>query len=185
MASDGHAEDVLDLLTQEHRVVEDLLTRVRHAGTASLRREIADQFIASLVRHSVAEETYVYPVVRDYLIHGEESVAHDLDEHAELERLLRELEAADAAEPRFMELVLDLQAALARHIEEEEGQQFPQLRLAAPAHELVALRSRVQTIEQVAAGLTRPQAADSTLPVGLGAGMVDRLRDALAGRRAS
>jgi hypothetical protein len=185
MASDGRPEDVLDLLMQEHREVEDLLTGVRHAGSAPLRRERADQLIAALVRHSMAEETYVYPLVRDYLIHGEETLAHDRAEHAELRVILKEFEAADATDPRFMALVRDLQVMLARHIAYQQGLQFPQLRLAAPAHELVALRPRVQAIGRVAAGRTQPLSADGPPLVGPEAGMEDRLRDALAGPRAS
>jgi len=189
MLRNGRAEDVLDLLMQEHRELEALLTDLRYAGTARQRREDADQLIASLVRHSLVEEAFVVPLVRDYLIHGEESVAHDRQEHDELELLLRELESLDGADPRFMEVVLDLQATLAHHIALEEGQQFPQVRLAAPVGELVALRERVRTVERAAPGV-RAEAEDAEADRGVvvvdpGAGVVDRLRDALARLQAS
>ncbi len=99
------------------------------------------------------------PLVRDYLIHGEESVAQDRHEHEELEQS-RDLESLDGANPRFMEVVLDLQATLAHHIAVEEGQQFPQVRLAAPAGELAALRERVQAVERIAT--PGPHAAATT-----------------------
>jgi hemerythrin superfamily protein len=185
MRSNGRAEDVLDLLMQEHRDLEGLLRNLRYAGTAEKRRENADQLIASLVRHSLVEETYVVPLVRDYLIHGEESVAQDRHEHEELEQLLRDLESLDGANPRFMEVVLDLQATLAQHIALEEGQQFPQVRLAAPAGELAALRERVQAVERIATPGPHARADDRVLLVDPGEGMVDRLRDALAGPAAS
>jgi len=186
MRSNGRDEDVLDLLMQEHRELEGLLRDLRYAGTAQQRRARADQLIASLVRHSLVEETYVVPLVRDYLIDGEESVAQDRHEHDELEQLLRDLESLDGANPRLMEVVLDLQATLAHHIAVEEGQQFPQVRLAAPAGELAALRERVQAVERIATPGPHAAAADDrVLLVDPGEGMVDRLRDALAGPAAS
>lgn len=99
MRSNGRTEDVLDLLLQDHREVESLLIDLRQAGTGPKRRAIADQIIARLVRHFLVEETFLVPLVRDYFIHGEESVAHDRDEHHELELLLRQLEPLDGQTP--------------------------------------------------------------------------------------
>jgi hemerythrin superfamily protein len=185
MVGNGREDDLLDLLMQEHREVEDLLTQLRHAGTAQRRRSIADQLIASLVRHALVEEKFVVPLIRDYLVHGEESVAHHLDEHRELEQLLRALEILDASTPRFMEVVLELQSALAHHFAVEEGQQFPRVRLAAPVGELVAMRDRVLGVGPVAAPGFHPRRARDALQVDPGEGMVDRVRDAVAGRLAS
>lgn len=181
-------EDVIDLLMAEHREGEDLLRRLRYAGDAQSRRELADQLIAHLVRHSVVEEACVYPVVRSYLVHGEEIVDHDLDEHDELERVLKDLESSDAADPDFMGVVVELQIALTQHIADEERQQFPQLRRAAPAHELVSLRGTVEQFNRAAPIRMSPGTPPGDLLhriVGPGEGMVDRLRDVLAGPSSS
>ncbi len=186
-AAQGRA-DVLDLLMQEHREVEELLQRVRHAGDAPTRRALADILIVHLVRHSLAEEVYVYPVLRDHLVHGAESVEHDRGEHDELEYLLRELESVDSADPRFMEVVVDLQAVLTHHMADEEAEQFPLVRLAAPADDLVALRGQVERLARLAPTPGPADAPDGeqlgtlVLP---GVGMVDRARDALSGRLAA
>jgi hemerythrin-like domain-containing protein len=185
MVSNGREEDLLDLLMQEHREVEGLLTQVRHAGTAQQRRSIADQLIATLVRHALVEETFVVPLIRDYLIHGEESVALHLGEHRELEQLLRDLEGLDGSTHRFMEVVLELQFALAHHFAVEEGQQFPRARLAAPAGELISLRERVLGVGHVAALGAELHGGSDALQVDPGEGMVDRVRDALSGQLAS
>lgn len=180
--------DVLDLLVAEHREVEELLRRVRHAGDAPTRRALADILIVHLVRHSLAEEVYVYPVLRDHLVHGAESVEHDRDEHDELEYLLRDLESVDAADPRFMHVVVELQAVLTHHMADEEAEQFPLVRRAAPADDLVALRGHVERLAQLAPTPQAAHAHDSgpldtrVLP---GAGMVDRAREVLSGRLAA
>jgi hypothetical protein len=183
MRSNGRTEDVLDLLLQEHREVESLLIELRLAGTAPQRRAMADKLIARLVRHFLVEETFLVPLVRDFFIHGEESVAHDRDEHDELELLLRHVESLDGADPRFMEVVLDLQATLAHHIAVEEGQQFPLLRLAAPTGELIAVGERARSFRRVTT-LPGTSPAHGAVLVDPGEGMVDRLRCALSGPRA-
>jgi hemerythrin superfamily protein len=184
----GREEDVLDLLMDEHRRAEDLLAALQDTIEVDLRADLRDEIVASLVRHSVAEEAYVYPAMRDYLSNGEKAVEHDLQEHDELERLLKTLEGLDPADPAFDECVLEVQSTLADHIADEETQQFPQLRVVVPRAELVALKEKVQFIEKVAPTRPHPNAPNSELfhkVVGPGVGMVDRLRDALSGRIAS
>ena len=72
--------------------------------------------IAELVRHSVAEEMHVYPVMRKHLPDGEQAVKHDTEEHKQIERTLKDLEGVDPSDARFTELVRSLQATLAEHI---------------------------------------------------------------------
>lgn len=181
VAAAARPRDILDLLIQEHREAEALLDLVRLAEDATGRRHSADQVIAHLVRHCVIEEYYVYPIVRGYLVDGEELVAHHEAEHAQLERLLRDLEQGDGGGERFMDVVLDLQAELSDHIADEEAQLFATLRFAVPADDLVRLRASVAL-----SGRISPQGAPGTPPHDLllgmvlpGEGLVDRLRDAL------
>ncbi len=178
--------DVLDLLMQEHREVEDLLGQLSmQDGQEQDPREIADIVIASLVRHSVAEEMYVYPVIREYLPDGDEAVEHDTGEHQELEELLKELEGLEPSNGKFAEVVARLQEVLADHISDEEDEQFPRLREAVPTQKLIDLRSKVEMAERIAPTRPHPGAPHSELfhkMVGPGVGMVDRLRDTLSGR---
>jgi hypothetical protein len=180
----GPTHDVLDVLVQEHLDVEDLLNRLRLADVAE-RRDLADRLIAHLVRHSVVEEMFVYPTAVNYLVDGDEVVAHDLAEHEQLEGMLRELEGLDAGDQRFLGIVLDLQTSLAQHFADEEAQHFAQLRFAVPGDELVRLREGLERSERLAATGARPDSpAGEVLRgwVGRGVGMVDRVRDALSGR---
>jgi hypothetical protein len=180
----GPTPDVLDVLVQEHLDVEDLLNRLRLADVAE-RRDLADRLIAHLVRHSVVEEMFVYPTAVNYLVDGDEVVAHDLAEHEQLEGMLRELEGLDAGDQRFLGIVLDLQTSLAQHFADEEAQHFAQLRFAVPGDELVRLREGLERSERLAATGARPDSpAGEVLRgwVGRGVGMVDRVRDALSGR---
>src|SRR2546423_5607382 len=117
MAGSRTGMDVVDILTADHREVQSLLQEIWDSHDPERRRDIADTIISELVRHSVAEEMYVYPAMREHLPNGVQAVAHDTEEHNELERTMKELEGLDASEPRFDQLVRQLEATLRDHID--------------------------------------------------------------------
>ncbi|HYN30924.1 MAG TPA: hemerythrin domain-containing protein [Dermatophilaceae bacterium] len=178
-------EDVVDVLSTDHREATALLAEIRAAVTPEERRELADQLISELVRHAVAEEMYVYPAMTKHLADGESAVSHDVEEHQELETQMKELEALDAGDPRFLTVLAQLEATLADHIHDEEDKHFPKLRASLPREELVSLAHQVEGAKKLAPTRPHPGAPNSELfhkLVGPGVGMVDRLRDKLSGR---
>ena len=179
--------DVIDVLTTDHREATELIEQILASGSAEDRRELADSLISELVRHSVAEEMYVYPAMRDHLPNGDEAVDHDTSEHKELEALMKQLEAADTSAPEFTETVQEIRAALRDHVSGEENEQFPQLRTHVPQDTLVELKEKVETAKKIAPTRPHPAAPNAELfhkMVGPGVGLVDRLRDKLTGRSA-
>jgi hemerythrin superfamily protein len=183
---DIHAPDVVDELTGDHRQVLDLLGAISATIDPAERRDLADVAIAEVVRHSVAEEMYVYPAMRDHLPDGPHMVDHDTKEHAELEGIMKRLEDVGADEPRFTELVEAMTQALRHHAEDEEATQFPQLRAHLSEEQLVGLRHKVQAAKKLAPTRPHPDAPNSELfhkLAGPGVGLVDRLRDRIAHRR--
>ena len=91
--------DVVDELTTDHREATALLDELLTTGDPETRRDMADTVITELVRHSVAEEMYVYPAMREHLPDGEKAVEHDIEEHKELERTMKELEGVRRRRP--------------------------------------------------------------------------------------
>ena len=186
--TDVGGEDVVDILTTDHREVTDLLLQIRTATDAATRRDLADTMISELVRHAVAEEMYVYPAMKQHLPDGEASVEHDITEHKELEKTMKELEAVEPSDPRFDSLLTELETTLADHVADEESDQFPKLRASIPQEELVQLGQKVQTAKKLAPTRPHPAAPNAELfhkVVGPGVGLVDRLRDRLTGRSTS
>jgi hypothetical protein len=115
-------------------------------------------------------------------------VAHDVEEHKELETIMKELESADVDGPGFSALMDELAETLRDHVQDEEAEQFPELREAIPRDEMVALADKVRTAKQAAPTRPHPSAPNSELfhkSVGPGVGMIDRLRDKLTGRSTS
>ena len=152
---------------------------------AEKRRDLADTVISELVRHSVAEEMYVYPAMRKHLPDGDAAVEHDTTEHKQLEATMKQLEAVDASDPQFTELLRQLETILADHVADEERDQFPQLRARIPREELVQMAGKVEAAKKVAPTRPHPGAPNNQVfhkLVGPGVGLVDRLRDKLSGR---
>lgn len=184
MTTSTGEQDVVDILTTDHHEVLDLVTQIPQADPAQ-RRDMADTVIGELMRHSVAEEMYVYPAMREHLPDGERRVQDDIAEHQQLVEVMKELEGVDAADPRFTETLGRLEQVLRHHVSDEEGEQFPQLRARLTRAQLVEIGTKVEAAKKAAPTRPHPSAPHSALfhkTVGPGIGMVDRLRDKLTGR---
>ena len=183
--ADSSEQDVVDVLTTDHREVRDLIERILTSQDPTERRDLTDIVIAELVRHSVAEEMHVYPAMKQHLPDGDQAVEHDVEEHEELEKMMKELESVDASDPQFIALVRKLETTLADHISDEESDHFPQLRSRVPRDEMVALAEKVESAKKIAPTRPHPGAPNDELfhkMAGPGVGLVDRLRDKLTGR---
>lgn len=178
--------DVIDELTTDHREALELLDRIAASTDPAQRRDLADTVIAEVVRHSVAEEMYVYPAMREHLPDGEKVVAHDIEEHKQLELIMKKLEYVDADQPRFDEVVREMTEVLRHHARDEEDEQFPRLRASIPREELVRLREKVDAAKTIAPTRPHPLSPNAELfhkLAGPGVGLVDRLRDLARGRK--
>src|SRR5690349_2253834 len=123
-----HEGTVVDELTLDHREVAAVFEEIQTLPSgAARRRELADAFTVALVRHTVAEELYLYPAVREHVPGGRELVAAELEDHAAVERLLKDLERADVEGQAFDATVATLIAEVRTHVKEEEEVLFPAL----------------------------------------------------------
>ena len=187
MNDSASEQDVVDVLTTDHHEVLDLLQQIKVSTATEERRDMADTVISELVRHSVAEEMYVYPAMRKHLPDGEEAVEHDISEHKEIEKTLKKLESVSADDAEFTQLLGQLEDILRDHVQDEETDQFPGLRARIPREELVEMAQKVEAAKKVAPTRAHPLAPNSQVfhkLVGPGVGLVDRLRDKLTGRKA-
>ncbi|WP_444678002.1 hemerythrin domain-containing protein [Halomonas sp. E19] len=179
------AMDVVDILTSDHQDMVNLIGEIKRSPDAAQRRDLTDMLIAEVMRHSVAEEMHVYPVMEKQLPNGEEEVEHDKQEHDEIVQVMKQLEDSDADAPGFLDKIHELEQKLRHHADDEESDQFPKLRSHIPGDELVEMGRRVENAKQLAPTRPHPSAPHSELfhkSVGAGVGMIDRLRDKLSGR---
>lgn len=177
--------DVIELLEHDHREVEQMFTEYEQATDPQERRTIADKIIIELVRHSEAEEQAVYPMIRSHIENGDSIVEHEIDEHSQAERLMKELDGMDPANPEFGVLMQQLMTAIREHVAEEENVVFPQFRQTVSAEELDKLGKTVQALKKVVPTHPHPMAPDHppfNALLAPGVALVDRVRDLLSDR---
>lgn len=186
MSTTEDAPDVIAVLRDDHRRVEELFQKVQdHARFRDRRKELVDQVTIELVRHMVSEEEYVHPIVRE-AADGRAVVDHAVAANAVAEALMKELEPLAPTDAVFDRVFIKLMAATRRHVVDDEAQLFPHLSAACLPAELRELGEKVHADKSVRP--TRPlQSAPATSPdgplAGRAPGLIDRVRDALAGTR--
>lgn len=182
----GHGGNVIDELVTDHREVEELFGRIEALAPGDKDRKLyADQVTMELVRHSVAEEVCLYPAVRRHVPNGDALADEEIEDHSKAEQIMKDLEGCDVGDPEFDRLIAMLTTEVRAHLAEEEGILFPALRAACSPQALDELGDKVRQVKKVAPTRPHPSAPD-TPPLNKllapGAGLVDRVRDALSGR---
>jgi hemerythrin superfamily protein len=180
----AHEHDLIDDIISDHREVEAVFNQIQ-AGSHDGKRDLVEHVITELVRHSVAEEQYLYPTVRRVLPNGDQLADHELKEHAEAEEVMKAIEKTDAQDAKFDELVGKLIEDIRHHVQEEESDLLPKLRTACDAAELDELGEKFRTSKRMAPTRPHPLAPDhppANKILGPGVGLIDRMRDAITGR---
>jgi hemerythrin superfamily protein len=181
--------DVVDLLSADHREFERiflLLEGLRgKADPASVqrKRELVDEVTIGLAKHSVAEETQVYPRVEKKV--DKEEAQHSKQEHAEAEKTMKQLERMDAGDPGFDSAVRELIKEIRHHVEHEESRMFTELRASFSRDELVEMAEKVESVKKMAPTRAHPLTPNSAAirtVLGPVASLLDHLRDAVSGR---
>ncbi|MEU3956644.1 hemerythrin domain-containing protein [Streptomyces achromogenes] len=182
----GHGGNVIQELTTDHREVEEIFGRFEALPPGSPeRKDLCDQATIELVRHSVAEEAYLYPAVREHVAGGDALADKELEDHAEAEQIMKDLEGCRADDPELDRLMTRLMSEIRSHVTDEEQNLFPRLEAACPPDALMELGDKVRRAKRMAPTRPHPSAPDTPPANKLlapGAGLVDRLRDALSGR---
>lgn len=181
--------DVVDLLAADHREFDAMFTQLEallgRTGPDDLRRkrELVDEVTIGLVKHSVAEETQVYPKIEKQV--DEDEAEHNKHEHAEAEETMKRLERMDPDDERFDLEVQTLIREVRHHIEHEEGRMFAELRRTFSSAELVEMAAKVEGVKKMAPTRAHPMTPnDSAVRTVAGpvAALLDHLRDAVSGR---
>jgi hemerythrin-like domain-containing protein len=181
--------DVVDLLSADHREFERIFTQLEaligRTGPDDLRRkrELVDEVTIGLVKHSVAEETQVYPRVAKQI--DEDEAEHSKHEHAEAEETMKRLERMDPDDASFDTEVATLIREIRHHVEEEESRMFSELRSTFPREELVEMAEKVESVKKLAPTRPHPMTPNDGVVrtvAGPVASLLDHLRDAVSGR---
>ena len=112
-------KDVVELILQDHRRMEDLFRRMR--SVEDDRAGALGEFADLLIAHAQAEEAEVYPALKRYKNIDDEEVEHGEHEHDEgNEALLKLLEVEEVGSDEWDSKLEDLVEAVTHHADEEE-----------------------------------------------------------------
>lgn len=167
-------EDVVDVLTEDHREFEGMLEQLRSGAQPQVTRVLT----AALLRHAIAEEEYVYPAVRDHVTGGERLADRGMSQHAQLEETMQQLETSATGSAEHQRLVSALAIEVRRHISHDIGELFPRLRAACTRSHLTWLGERVAGLRHAGREMVRIGAIRKVEP----ATLIEQVRKALAGR---
>lgn len=172
---------LVDVVGEEHRRITALareLAGPEATADEARRREMADVLAATVSRHLSGEEQYLYPALRAALPDGAELAEREIETDGALLRALKTL-AGDPASTgdvlqRWRRHVAAVDPALSR------------LAGVATEAELIRLGNRLAIAEEAAP--TRPHPSTPAAPpwnriVEPAMGVVDKVRDAVTGRR--
>jgi hemerythrin-like domain-containing protein len=182
--------DITKILEADHRSVEELLDQIEKAE-GDARQPLLDELASSLRGHMDLEEQTLYPAMRG--VTGDEEVEEGVTEHGLVRRSLDQALELAPEDPGFGAALDALKAGIQHHVEDEEGEVFPQLRkdgaqvLAEVATPFMTKRMELGLPMEppaLASAFSKDELLDEAEKAGIdGAGSMkkDELAEALAG----
>jgi hemerythrin superfamily protein len=136
----GRVPDIVDLIKSQHRQMDELLEQAQEEGadTKGLLQQVSDM----LLPHSEAEESFVYPAIRQHDPEETAEVHDGTAEHHHIEQLMRELLSEDPDGPGYDGKLAAMVGELRHHVEEEEEDLLPVLSEKASDDERAQMGAR-------------------------------------------
>jgi len=144
------APNALTMLKEDHDKVKDAFKQFESLDREDVAtcRELVESVCADLRVHTLLEEEIVYPAVRAAI--GDEDLMNEAAiEHETAKTLIEQLENMGPDDPNYFATFTVLGEYVMHHVEEEEGEMFPQakkakdLDLAALGEQLMARKQEL------------------------------------------
>ncbi|WP_175407205.1 hemerythrin domain-containing protein [Streptomyces sp. TRM64462] len=177
--------DALELLTHDHRMVEQLFRDYHAAASVDQRRAVVEVMVRELSKHAALEELMVYPLAKRVLPDGSEDIDDRLGAHTAVKKTLLELDRLPPGDERADRLMDELRHEVEQHVQDDEDDLLPRLRDAVPQQDLDELGRLLDKAKQTAPTRPHPHAPDEPPALALAAPLAaayDRLRDRLQRR---
>ena len=136
--------DVVTLIEQDHREVEELFARFERGDT-----DVVTTICEELDRHTAGEERAVYPVIAGEVSGGKKMTNEAVDEHKEARGLIGRIRNTTNPE-HLRELVTELKTAVQHHVDEEEHEVLPATKQALSQDRLEELGRDFEAAKQAA-----------------------------------
>jgi hypothetical protein len=175
--------DIVERIEADHQAAKELLEHFENVGPES-RSSYFHEVVTELVRHEVAEEHVVYPLIRHRSPEGASEAEARIAEQSALVALLAQMEKLDPSSAEFSTDFLTMRQSVLDHANLEEGHTLPLLAAIEDGESRVALGGRYEHAKSVAPKHPHPHAAVS--PPGNAIfdpvlALLDKARDAVKG----
>ena len=134
------AISAIDLLEEDHRLVEGFFDEYEKLEAAPEKQQLGLKICLAVQVHAQIEEEIFYPAARE-AIEKAELIDEAVVEHAAAKQLIAEIEGKDASDELYDAKIKVLGEQVSHHIEEEEGELFPQVK--SSKLDLVALGKKM------------------------------------------
>ncbi|MBV9102928.1 MAG: hemerythrin domain-containing protein [Candidatus Eremiobacteraeota bacterium] len=146
-ASEASGPDVLSLLHEDHEKVKGLFAQALEDKTSSASRtKLATQIVEELTLHAKLEETLFYPELRSASkrdTEERENVLEAYEEHAAMKDAIKRLQRGKASPEEHKAKIQVLCDLVEHHVQEEEGELFPEARSLLGENELRTIGAKV------------------------------------------
>ncbi len=139
--------DVFELLKQDHQKVSGIFQRIEATADASQRQQLFGQLKQELDLHAQVEETILYPALKQ-AAQTRSLTMEAYEEHQEVKDLLAEIEQTPPDDEEWTALVTELKESVEHHVDEEEGEMFPQAREVLGQQTLAEVGARMMQEKQ-------------------------------------
>ncbi len=145
--------DPIEMLKKDHKEVKALFREYEGAGDTAYKtkQQIAEKVISELRLHSKLEEQIFYPAVQKKADEeGKDLVLEGIEEHHVVATLMDEIAALQPEDETYDAKFKVLTENVEHHIEEEEGELFPDAKKAlgdeldAIGDKMAALKKQLQ-----------------------------------------
>jgi iron-sulfur cluster repair protein YtfE (RIC family) len=179
--------DLFTLLGADHDRILALSSRLTGGSSVPSvppreRKAIADQMMAELSRHEVAEEMLIWPLVRERVDDGDQISQIALNQEQTGKRALSELAHTSPGSEEFDTLVHTVAAQLREHISYEQNIVWPKLRLRLTDEEARQLGTAIERAERRAPSRPHPHVPPNPgllRKMAPAAAVLDRVRNAV------
>lgn len=164
---------------RDHELFRSMFTELQETAPEARERRFRE-LINALVRHEVAEEEVVYPLIRT-LADGERLADQRVGEEAAAEELLKEMEQEEASTDDFARNLNRLQQMVLRHADAEEATVFARIRTEVDEQKQRWAGAAFVAAKKAAPSHPHPNAPNSAvanLTAGPILATIDRIRDA-------
>jgi hemerythrin-like domain-containing protein len=141
--------DAITLLKDDHDTVKGILEKLDATTERGVktREELFTRIKRELEVHEAIEEEVFYPALKEHP-KAKELVLEAYEEHNVVDMVMAEIETVPFEDETWGAKFTVMKENLEHHIEEEEGEMFPQARQVFERQELVELGERMRARKQ-------------------------------------